>query len=183
MLTLVLAGAGFIAGGTAGILKSTTPGLFATASAIQCFALGSSFWLSRGLVLQAWDVNKQTPSDRTKASTLAGGISGGACGLLFRGRMNAVAGTLVLGTFGFAGQVIANYWQALPVNDKPRQGILKSLTPEFSFMRHMSNEEYSEMLKERLLKVDVEIAVLDDKLAALKKEAKTSPATEAKPDE
>lgn len=36
-------------------------------------------------------------------------------------------------------------------------------------MKHLTNEQYAEMLKERLLKVEVEISILDDKIAALKK--------------
>lgn len=34
----------------------------------------------------------------------------------------------------------------------------------------MSNEEYVEILREKMLKVDVEVAVLDDKIAALQKQ-------------
>lgn len=34
----------------------------------------------------------------------------------------------------------------------------------------LSNEEYVEMLKEKMLKVDVEVSILDDKIAALRKE-------------
>jgi hypothetical protein len=35
---------------------------------------------------------------------------------------------------------------------------------------HLTDDQYADMLRERLLKVDVEIAVLDDKIAALKKD-------------
>lgn len=34
-------------------------------------------------------------------------------------------------------------------------------------MKVLSNEEYAAMLKERQLKIDVEIAVIDDKVAEL----------------
>lgn len=55
----------------------------------------------------------------------------------------------------------------------------KSWTP----FKVLTNEEYTEMLRERMLKVDVEIAVLDDKIAALKEqqgsaEAKEDPVNE-----
>lgn len=179
-----LGGAGFLIGGTAGILKATTPGLFATVSGIQCFTLGTTFWASRTFILQAWTPTKHapSPSDRTKASALAGGISGGASGLLFRGRQNALPGALVLAAFGFVGQTVVNRWQARPVDDKPSKGFWRSITPEFSWMRHMSNEEYAGMLREKLMKVDVEIAVLDDKIAALRKEAEAQDETK-KPSE
>lgn len=88
-------------GGTAGLTRSSTPGLFATASGIQTFALGSTYWgttrpaspvlsttnyrlATRGTILYAWDTGKQTPRDRVNASAIAGGISGGALGFLFR---------------------------------------------------------------------------------------------------
>jgi hypothetical protein len=35
---------GLLVGGTAGVLRSTTPTLFALASAVQWFTLGSTFW-------------------------------------------------------------------------------------------------------------------------------------------
>ena len=35
---------------------------------------------------------------------------------------------------------------------------------------HLTDEQYAEMLRERKLKVDVEIAILDDKIAAIKKD-------------
>lgn len=38
----------------------------------------------------------------------------------------------------------------------------------WSPVRVLSDEEYIEMLRERMLKVDVEIAILDDKIAELR---------------
>lgn len=40
----VVGGAGILVGGAAGIVRSATPVLFATASGFQCFAVGSTFW-------------------------------------------------------------------------------------------------------------------------------------------
>lgn len=42
----------------------------------------------------------------------------------------------------------------------------RSWTP----FRVLSNDEYAEMLREKALKLDVEIAVLDDKIVALKEQ-------------
>ena len=41
---------------------------------------------------------------------------------------------------------------------------------KWSPMRTLSDEEYEEMMRERILKVDVEIALLKDRIEALKKE-------------
>lgn len=40
----------------------------------------------------------------------------------------------------------------------------KSWTP----FKVLSNEEYANMLKEKMLKIEVEISIIDDKIAALK---------------
>lgn len=40
----------------------------------------------------------------------------------------------------------------------------------WSPVRALSDEEYIEMLREKMLKVDVEIAILDDKIAELRRQ-------------
>ncbi|KAK6440699.1 hypothetical protein LTR95_003085 [Oleoguttula sp. CCFEE 5521] len=170
--------AGFLIGGTAGIVRSATPSLFATASAIQCTFLGTTYWASRGFVLQAWSTPvQQTPNDRVKASAVAGGLSGGLTGLLFRGRSNAIPGTLVMALLAGAGQGTVNWWQSpkaiVAETDKPKTSwSWADLLP----VKHMTNEEYAEILREKLLKVDVEISILDDKMAALKVQQASGPA-------
>jgi hypothetical protein len=73
---------GVLIGAFAGIIRSQTPVLFALASGIQWFALGSAFTATRGLVLNAWGGDKVTPRDRISASAIAGGVSGTVGGLL-----------------------------------------------------------------------------------------------------
>ena len=43
-LIQLLGASGLIVGGVSGVLRSTTPMLFALASGIQWFTLGSTFW-------------------------------------------------------------------------------------------------------------------------------------------
>jgi hypothetical protein len=93
---------GLIVGGFAGVIRSSTPFLFALASGIQWFTLGTTFWgkwicqhitnnsltlinnfaASRGIVLQVWGKDKLTPRDKITASAIAGGVGGTAGGLL-----------------------------------------------------------------------------------------------------
>ena len=47
---------------------------------------------------------------------------------------------------------------------------------------HLTDEQYAEMLRERKLKVDVEIAILDDKIAAIKKDQAMQPAEKPLPE-
>lgn len=85
---------------------------------------------------------------------------------------------------GFAGQTIHNRWTAnpsAPQTDKPKRGFWESMT-SLGVVTHLTDEQYADMLKERLLKVNVEIAVLDDKIAALKKDQASEPSEEQKPD-
>ena len=55
-------GAGLVVGGVSGVVRSTTPVLFAAASGIQWFALGSTFWGNLN------SVYSYTSTDSTKAT-------------------------------------------------------------------------------------------------------------------
>lgn len=177
-LTHLKGAAGFLAGGTAGILVSPTPLLFATFASLQWFVLGSTFWGTRTSILQAWKPahQTQTPSDLVKATMLAGGITGGVVGALTRGRRNVLPGMLMFSLAGFAGQWVTNAYLASKVrrdaaNGGQSQGFLEGMTGKgWSLMKIMSNEEYAERLKTQQLAVDAEIAVLEDKIVALRKE-------------
>ena len=74
--------------------------------------------------------------------------------------------------FGFLGQTGHNRLSARPEPGAvPKQGFWKRMSEKsFSPVTVMSNEEYAEMLRGKLLKVDVEISILDDKIAALKQQ-------------
>ena len=85
---------------------------------------------------------------------------------------------------GFAGQAVHNRWTATPAapqSEKPRRGFWESMT-SIGVVTHLTNEQYAEMLRERLLKVDVEIAVLDDKIAAIKKDQAVRPTEKQDPE-
>src|SRR5579862_8127086 len=96
-----LGASGLIVGGVSGLLRSSPPVLFAAASGIQWFALGSTFWgmfmsilcspalpclnpkpATRGIMLHVWGMSEAAPKERTYASGIAGAFSGGTVGLL-----------------------------------------------------------------------------------------------------
>ncbi|KAK1058679.1 hypothetical protein LTR12_003843 [Friedmanniomyces endolithicus] len=165
--------AGFLFGGTSGILKGTTPFLFATAASIQTFALGTTFWACRSTILQTTLSGEQLPSDLLKASSFAGGLSGGLIAAITRGRRNVLPATLMWSLFGGIGQLAYNGYvtgsaarQNLPPEDFWTRMAKQSWFP----LKALSNEEYAGMLRDKMLKVDVEIALLDDKIAALGKQ-------------
>ena len=79
--------------------------------------------------------------------------------------------------FGFLGQTAFNSLSARrEILRDPKPGFWKRMSEKsWSPVTVMSDEEYVEMLKEKMLKVDVEISILDDKMAALRKEEKQRP--------
>ncbi|KAI6791123.1 hypothetical protein KC363_g2406 [Hortaea werneckii] len=166
--------AGFLFGGTVGILKGSTPFLFAAASGLQTFALGSCFWTCRSTFIQTRrDPSALTTSELYQASGISGAVSGGLVALVTRGRRNVIPATLMWGLSGLVGQATYNAMYAKPavVVEGPKETFWermakKSWTP----IKYVTNDEYADMLREKMLKIDVEIAVLDDKIAELKKQ-------------
>ncbi|KAH8801563.1 hypothetical protein F5884DRAFT_685119 [Xylogone sp. PMI_703] len=171
---------GVLVGSFAGVLRSKTPVLFALASGVQWFALGSTFTgvssASRGLFLHSRGAERASARDKTYASTLAGGVAGSAGGFL-RGRGNIIPGAIMFALFGALGQttyiVIGARNLAQPVEEAPttRSSWLNS---KWSPVKVLSDAEYEEMLQEKLLKINAEIALVDESITALQKERASS---------
>ena len=83
---------------------------------------------------------------------------------------------LMFSVAGFAGQWAHNAIQASKMRRagedvKPSKGFWEGMSGRgWSLMKVMSNQEYAERLKNQQLVVDAEIAVLEDKIAALRKQ-------------
>lgn len=171
MTDIISAGAGFLFGGTAGILKNTTPFLFATASSIRCFGLGTSYWAARGTILHAWTTTDSlTPTTLIAASTISGGLSGGTFAAITRGRSNVIPGVLMWSLFGGAGQWAANRWNGRDRSEAPTSFWHRVASSRWSPIKAMTDDEYAEVLRERMMKVEVEIAIVDERIAALKQQ-------------
>lgn len=189
-LTNITGAVGFLLGGTAGILKfggsastGAAPILFAGASGLQTFAIGTTFWTIRSATLSAWTPSHLTPSsgDTMRASAISGGITGGALAAIMRGRSNVLPGAIMFSLFGTAGQWAYNSTFGSPKleSEGPKKNFWERVGERsWSPMKVLSNEEYATMLRERQLKVDVEIAVIDEKIAALKKGIKENESAE-----
>ncbi|OHW91172.1 hypothetical protein CSPAE12_10163 [Colletotrichum incanum] len=166
---------GMFSGIAAGIVRDSTPALFALASGIQWFALGSSYWLSRTVVMSAWGgEGKLSNSSKTQASAIAGGTAGMVGGLI-RGPKNIIPGVIVFSLIGGTGQAFYNSIQDRPeVTEKKKKSFFES---SWSPLKKLSDDEYREMIDEKMLKIDAEIALIDDKIAELRasKEANARP--------
>ncbi|KAL5468276.1 hypothetical protein PMIN07_002962 [Paraphaeosphaeria minitans] len=171
---------GLLIGATYGTLRTQTPVLFSLVSGVQWFALGTTFFSIRTSILNStglrnwWNITRGAPllpapdhdpshSDRIRASTISGAATGFSLGFLFRGPRNVIPDARKSGK---AREQMAMKERG-EVGETFMQRIAKS---KWSPMKVLSDEEYEEMMRERILKVDVEIALLKDSIEALKKE-------------
>lgn len=185
-----------------GTLRTQTPTLFAIFSGAQCFAIGSTFWLTRTSILNHagllnwWNITRGAPvhvrndlnpslSDKVRASTIAGAFTGFSLGLLFRGPRNVIPGTLMFTLFGWTGQQSYNYLDKRNSQELREQAQLKAepdykpkdtlvqrfAKSKWSPMSVLTDEQYEEMLQEKLLKVEAEIAIIDERIEGAKRQA------------
>lgn len=170
------AGIGFLIGGTSGILRERAPVVSGIASSIKCGTLGAAYWATRTwLLIRTEDHEAVSPADLTKASGIAGGVAGSFAGLVFRGPRNVLPGLVCISLLATSGQFVLNYWnRERPVlQNKP--SILESISQSsWSPVQSLTDKQYADILREKLLKVEVEIAVLDDKIAALQVQSSDS---------
>ncbi|KAM0273951.1 hypothetical protein ACHAQH_008094 [Verticillium albo-atrum] len=160
----VTGAAGVFTGITAGIIRDASPALFGIASGIQWFTLGSTYWLSRTVAIKAWGGEANiSKADRTKASALAGGTAGVVGGLI-RGPSNILPGFIIFSLAGGIGQAFTNRLVNAPA-DPNSKSILQS---KWSPLKKLTDDEYRDLMDEKILRVDTEIALIDDKIAELR---------------
>ncbi|KAL1797687.1 hypothetical protein ACET3X_004293 [Alternaria dauci] len=193
---------GIVIGAFYGTLRTQTPVLFSIVSGAQWFAIGSTFWgirtsiLNHAGLLNWWNITRGAPSyplndlhpttsDRVRASTIAGALTGFNLGLLFRGPRNVIPGTIMFALFGWGGQRGYNYLDArnsseLRVQaelrargeDKPKENLMHRIAKsKWSPMQVLTDDDYENMMQEKLLRVEAQIAVIDDKIDAMRKQA------------
>jgi hypothetical protein len=76
----------------------------------------------------------------------------------------------MIGLVSFAGQAGYNMISpAQQTQSSPRRPIMQQLIEsKWVPLRSLSDQQYEEMLQQKLLKVDVEISMIDEKIATLK---------------
>ncbi|KAI1752427.1 hypothetical protein F4782DRAFT_501844 [Xylaria castorea] len=160
---MVAGGIGALFGAGSGIIRSAPPTLFALFAGLQWFALGSTYMASRDLLRHAWGGEGNMSSlDLVKASGVAGGVSGMVGGMI-RGPRNVLPGILFFGTIGAGTSYVS---QLTGVNDdKPKTSWLDS---KWSPVQRLSDKDYMDKIEEKILRLDSEIAIIDDNIAALK---------------
>lgn len=145
-----------------------------------------NWWnITRGAPVHPRDDVNPSLSDKLRASTIAGAFTGFSLGLLFRGPRNVIPGTIMFSLFGWSGQQGYNYLDSRNSQELQEQAELKAqgdvppketLVQKFakskwSPMSVLTDEQYEEMLQEKLLKVEAEIAIIDERIEGVKKQA------------
>lgn len=151
----------------------------------------------RGNAPSAAATAPSTPGDMVQASTLAGAITGGSVAaltsklpespteaLLTRragGRKNIVPGVIMFSLFGAVGQAIANMLDKRHVEEasnntkKDQSNFLQHLArSRFSPMTSLSDDDYAHMLKEKILRAEAEIALIDERIEHLRGKSSSS---------
>ncbi|KAG9240572.1 hypothetical protein BJ878DRAFT_525434 [Calycina marina] len=166
---------GVFVGAFAGVARSTTPKLFAVASGIQWFTLGTAFWGSRGAILHEWGSEGTSKMMNTVSTSAMAGAIAGFTGGLFRGPGNIIPGAIMFSLFGSAGQAIYNRTNARKsaqpdAEEKPRG--FQWMNSKWNPMQVLTDMEYENMLQEKLLGINARIALIDESIEALRAEEK-----------
>ncbi|KAJ9244471.1 hypothetical protein DTO271D3_4019 [Paecilomyces variotii] len=164
--------AGLLYGGISGILTSSPHQVVHSVShGIHWFALGSSFWWLRSNILKLHFQNDASPKERAYTSAISGGVAGGAVTRLMGGRL--VPGVVIFSMLGYLGQSSYNAidrWQAQRAQEGPSKPFLQRLADsKWVPLKALSDEDYKHMLSEKLLNIEAEIALIDDKIQDLEK--------------
>ncbi|KAI9716326.1 MAG: hypothetical protein M1812_005391 [Candelaria pacifica] len=94
-----------------------------------------------------------------------------------RGRRNVIPGTMMFSIFGLIGQSIFNILDAkqletqktaLDTNTHEKSFWQRVADSKWSPMKVLTDGEYEVMLREKLLRVDAEIAIIDQNISSLK---------------
>ncbi|KAJ5710154.1 hypothetical protein N7493_009746 [Penicillium malachiteum] len=172
--------AGLIYGGASGVIRSPNPVIHSISCGIHWAACGSTFWWMRSNIIKIHFKDQASPQERTYVSAISGGISGGVVTRLMGGRL--VPGLVIFSLLGFAGQSAFNRvdaWQIERAQNPAKPLAVRLAESKWVPLRHLSDEEYRGMLGEKLLSLEAEIALLDEKIEGLEK---TRPVTSSIPE-
>ena len=102
------------------------------------------------------------------------------------GRANALPGAIMFSIFGLVGQSIYNFadarhseMQRADFEASGKQSTWKNLlNSRWSPVKELSDKEYEQMLEEKLLRLNAEIALIDEDISKLRGEGKQSRPTD-----
>ncbi|EXJ78579.1 hypothetical protein A1O1_08980 [Capronia coronata CBS 617.96] len=163
------------------LIQSPRPKTYTTLTGIQWFCGGTAFFCPfptyvlrnksdffpdcRNALL-AGPLSRDRGIERIAASGLAGACTGAVVSA-FLPRGSIIPGSIMLGVFAAASQAVVNTMDDSTPDQSVSSGWKQKLAGLMP-MKSLTDEEYGSLLQEKLLKLDVEIAILDDQIANLK---------------
>ncbi|KAE9983537.1 hypothetical protein BLS_004119 [Venturia inaequalis] len=197
-VSAISGGIGLLCGGTATVLQPShqpgiRPSVIVAKFGIEGALLGGAFSSIRWALLETRIKNEITPSTRVYCSSIAGGLSAALAGTIMRkvpltssidnfsrnsGLRPTVLGVLGGTIFGYVGQKGYNSLdrkntEAITTPIAPKEPLWRRMVnSKYSPMSVLTNKQYEEILQEKLLRVDTEIAIIDDDIAKLRTESK-----------
>ncbi|CCU76377.1 hypothetical protein BGHDH14_bgh05099 [Blumeria hordei DH14] len=101
---------------------------------------------------------------------MAGALGGGTSGAILRGWRNIIPGAVMFAIFGAVGQALTDKISNRELNSiVPDPGPKVSwLNSRWSPVKTISNEEYKNIMSEKLLQIKAEIALVDDRIKYLR---------------
>ncbi|KAF2658870.1 hypothetical protein K491DRAFT_689715 [Lophiostoma macrostomum CBS 122681] len=148
--------------------------------------LSNYFRYTRGIPLRARTDQHPTKSEKVTASSVSGSVTGAVLGLVFRGPKNVIPGTIMFGLCGFGGQHLYEYLDSrntravrrqMEIQERVESGVKEEVKDnwvqraaksKWSPMSVLTDEQYEEMMKEKILSVEVQIALIDDRIEGMR---------------
>ncbi|KAF5022607.1 hypothetical protein F66182_5353 [Fusarium sp. NRRL 66182] len=171
--------AGVLAGVGGSIFKEANPMIWGAVSGFQWFTLGTSFWFTRSIIVKSWGGEERLRYTEKIMASAISGTAAGAVGGLIRGPTNIVPAMVVWTAVGAGGQLIANRVSSHQpkFKDETETSFLSKISP----LKKLSDKEYVDMMSEKMLRMDADIALIDDRIAELKKQAEEETKKAASP--
>ncbi|KAL2864527.1 uncharacterized protein BJX67DRAFT_222876 [Aspergillus lucknowensis] len=162
--------AGLVYGGISGVIRSPHPVIHSISCGIHWFACGTSFWWMRSNLLVHYYEGEPTPKQRAHASAFSGGVAGGVVTRLMGGRL--IPGLVIFSLLGYVGQASYNtidQWQLEQTMAPSKPFLDRMAQSKWIPLKSLSDDEYRGILSEKLLSIEAEIALIDDKIEELEK--------------
>ncbi|KPM35706.1 hypothetical protein AK830_g10857 [Neonectria ditissima] len=158
--------AGVLAGVGGSIFREGNPVVWGAVSGFQWFALGSSYYFTRSIIFKTWGGEEQVSlTDKTKASAMAGTVAG-AVGGLIRGPSNIIPAMVFWTAVGAGGQMFANRMATREPKVKDEND--SWFRSKWSPLKKLTDDEYIDLMSEKILRVEADIALVDDRIAELR---------------
>ncbi|KAI6368293.1 hypothetical protein MCOR25_004700 [Pyricularia grisea] len=166
--------------GTAGALGGAIIAVSRHRPALISAVLGGAYWFtagsvfngSRSAITAAYGTRDLSGKEKIVISGAAGAFAGTAQGALATGIRSSPPVALALMVLGAGGQAVSNKWAARePTPASKRDWWLSS---KWSPLTPLTDQEYENMLQEKILKLDAEIAMVDDNIAVLREKQKST---------